>query len=175
MDVFLPDIASFDESKPHPLDEYALKFGHDYLSGLPRRYSLNLRGRAAKTFERVFPLKPLSDILAAGKGGCRELVETRHFHVDLHGGYIPGLCSGLSIRVEDLGAPLDDSKYPLLNLLSEKGIDGLLALAQKDFGFTPRPSYLSKCSLCLDIRTWLDAKAPGRFIELHPREYYKYV
>ncbi len=175
MDTFLGDLASFDESTPHSLAEYEEKFGPDYLGDLPRRYSLNLRGRAAKTFERVFPLKPLRDILAASKNGCHELEGTHHFHVDLYGGYIPGLCSGLSIRVEDLGATLDDGRYPLLSILWREGVGSLLEYATREFDFDPRLDYLSKCSLCLDIRTWLAKKAPGRFIELQPAGYYQYV
>ena len=67
----------------------------------------------------------------------------------------PGLCSGLAIRRDDLGAPLSPEKYPLLSILFHSGINGLYAAAAGEYGFKPVARYLSKCDLCLDIRRFL--------------------
>ena len=110
--------------------------------------------------------------MAAG-GGCTELGSTDHFHIDLHGRYIPGLCSGLAIAQEDLGSPLDAARYPLITLLFQEGAKGLLAWATAERGFVPRGSgYLHKCDLCDHIRRFLVTEMGDRSPELHPLGFY---
>ena len=41
--------------------------------------------------------------------------------MDLFGNYIPGLCAGLAIRGEDLGTPLREQDYPVLQRLYTQG------------------------------------------------------
>ena len=98
------------------------------------------------------------------------MTDTSHFHVDLYGRYIPGLCSGLAVAIEDLAAPLDPDRYPVITVLSRKGISGLLDTARKDYGFEPQGRYINKCHLCTDIRRFLLSK--GDFPELAPIEFY---
>jgi hypothetical protein len=108
-------------------------------------------------------------------GSCRtELSETSHFHIDLFGNYIPGLCSGLAIFRGDLGKPLFPEKYPLLSALFQSGIRGLVQMAQQEFGYSPhRDDYINKCDVCNEIRTFL---VKGDLIaapELQPAEFYQ--
>jgi hypothetical protein len=107
------------------------------------------------------------------KGGCSELLDVSHFHIDLFGNYIPGLCSGLAIRYEDLGERLSKEEYPFLTTLYHNGIEGFLHLARSDYGFKPSREYLSKCDLCFDIRYYLTMEVGVDSKELQPRGYYE--
>ena len=107
-------------------------------------------------------------------GSCRvELCETSHFHIDLFGNYIPGLCSGLAILRDDLGKPLTREKYPILTTLFHSGIRGLADLAQDEFGYAPaKAGYINKCDVCTEIRTFLVRNNFKASSELHPIEFY---
>jgi len=170
---FYSEIGAFDHNTTHALAEYENKYGGDYLSRIPSRYWVHFGGRALKTFARVFDTKDHGQIVSANKGPCRELMDTSHFHIDLFGNYIPGLCSGLAIRCEDLGKSLSANEYPFLATLFSKGIGGFLNLATADFGFEPSREYLSKCDLCFDIRHFLTVHARVNAKELQPKEYYE--
>lgn len=173
--AFLPDLEALPEDRPHALAEYEARFGADYLDRLAVRYGLTLRGRPLKTYAARHVRQPLKAVLAAGSGGCRELADTHHFHVDLYGGCIPGLCAGLSIAVSDLGTPLAVERYPLLTRLYAEGVAGLLEQARRQHGFVPAADYASKCDLCQAIRTWIAQQAPGRYRELAPAPFYACV
>jgi hypothetical protein len=170
---FYREIDSFDDAQPHGLEEYAARFGDDYLPRLPGRYWIHLGGRAVETFKTIYPGRSLEAVAAESRGGCRELLDTRHFHFDLDGRYIPGLCAGLAIKGEDLGQPLAPEAYPLLTTLFNTGVQGLLDLAAQHHGFQPGRSYISKCHLCLEIRSYLAAQTQSPFSELQPRPFYE--
>lgn len=168
---FYPDINSMDDSKPHGLAEYCKKFGEDYMTEVHHRYGLNLRGRALMTYKDMYPKRSLKDILHS-TSGCKELSGVSHFHIDLFGGYIPGLCSGFSIRLEDLGQTISREKYPLITTLYNEGIGGLLTLAREEYSFVPKEEYFSKCDLCYDIRNFLVIEKKVDSPELQPTEFY---
>jgi len=170
---FYREIDSFEDGKTHGLEEYAAKFGDDYLNRLPGRYWIQLGGRAVKTFQQVFPARSLEAICADSRGGCIELLDTRHFHLDLFGNFIPGLCAGLAIKAEDLGKPLAASAYPLLTTLFNSGVQGLLDYAAARQGFRAAASYISKCHLCLEIRSYLVLQKEVRTPELQPLGFYE--
>jgi hypothetical protein len=87
-------------------------------------------GRALETFRTEFPGSSAQKILAQNPGSCKnQLSDTSHFHVDLFGNYIPGLCSGIGVAIKDLGKPLSREKYPVLTILAESGIRGLHDMA----------------------------------------------
>lgn len=174
IDDFCEDLSAFDSTRPHSLDEYEKRFGKHYLLEVLQRYWIHMGGRALETFRPLFPQRGPEEILAEDGGDCSgDLLSTRHFHVDLFGNYIPGLCSGLAIAVEDLGTVLTPAKYPLLSALFEQGIAGLMEIA-RDFGYVPqRPGYLNKCDLCTEMRRYLSQKDGGWFRELNPREFYR--
>ncbi len=170
---FYKEIESFDDGVAHSLSEYEAKYGPDYLAGLLNRYSIRIGGRAIETFSGVFNKSPAQQIVEQSSAGCRELTQTGHFHFDLFGNYIPGLCTGLSIKLEDLGSPLPGDKYPILTMLYNKGVAGLLEFAEKEYGFKVQDQYLEKCSLCFDIRRYLAIDCSVESQELNPVGIYK--
>ena len=172
---FVPEVSSFPEGFPHALEEYENKYGSGYLANLPRRFWITFRGRAATTFSFLFQKKSVSQILNENKGGCRELAQVNHFHIDLYGNYIPGLCSGLSIYFTDLGRELSKDRYPFLCLLFADGIKGLYDCAHEKYGFTGDGLYSSKCELCLSIRKYLVLERGINSSDLKPEQFYKYV
>ncbi|MFP4267267.1 MAG: radical SAM protein [Spirochaetaceae bacterium] len=170
---FLPDLSRFDESQPHSLEEYIEAFGPNYLKQIASRYWLHPGGRALYTFFDPDTAVP-PESLAGAQRGCGELLDTSHYHADLYGRYIPGLCAGLGIDASDLGREeLNREKYPLLHLLYEEGPLALMRYAQEDFGFVPKRFYGSKCHLCNEVRAFFALETVCRFYELHPLEYYR--
>lgn len=170
---FYPEIDAFDDQATHPLSAYASRYGENYLAKIPSRYWVHFGGRALKTFAKVYGTKDHREIVSVNKGGCSELLDVSHFHIDLFGNFIPGLCSGLAICCEDLGEKVAREKYPFLATLYESGIKGFLDLATTDYGFKPSREYLSKCDLCFDIRYYLTIEVGINSKELQPRDYYK--
>ena len=168
---FIPDLSSFDENTPHSLDEYAKSFGENYIQDIPNRYWIQMNGRALQTYKNILPQKNINEILK-NSAPCHELTDTSHFHTDLFGLYIPGLCSGFSIQIGDLQAKLESDKYPLLNLLYLKGINALAEFAIQNYDFPLEKYYVSKCHLCFEIRKHLVTECNTNFLELRPIEYY---
>jgi len=170
---FWQDLAEFDPERPHPLEEYRERFGEDYPLRILRRYWIHFGGRALETFRPYLPGKSPEEILAQNPGCSRELLSTGHFHIDLYGSYIPGLCSGLAIDMRDLGHPLPQGKYPLLTALFQNGVAGLMELAERDWGYRPRKTaYLNACDLCTEIRAFLVHTGFADSEELRPAEFY---
>ena len=171
---FISDLSQFDPSKTHCLVEYRQLFGDNYLSQILQRYWIHLGGRALETFRPLLAKKTLERILTENPAGCAaELTDTSHFHIDLFGNYIPGLCSGLAILRDDLGTPLLKERYPILMDLFHDGIRGLFKFAKENLGFSPqRTDYINKCDLCTEIRTHLVINGYNQSNELEPQEFY---
>lgn len=170
---FYRDVDLFDESATHSLEEYREKFGPHYVEELSQRYWTHLGGRAVQWYKKVLPLHPLDQIVKAAP--CREIADTSHFHVDLFGNYVPGLCAGFAVSMDDIGKPLVSEHYPLLTMLYNSGITALLEHARSEYGFKPDEKYLNKCHLCNEIRLFLVNNGNNDFLELQPREYYSQV
>jgi hypothetical protein len=139
-----------------------------------QRYWIHLGGRALKTFRPLLGNKTFQQILDENPGGCHtELTDTSHFHIDLFGNYVPGLCSGLAILRDDLAQPLSQEKYPILVNLYLYGIQGFFEFARKNYGFCPQSTnYINKCDLCTEIRTHLMKSGYDISNELSPAEFY---
>lgn len=174
VNAFVRDLSRLDQRRPHAMNEFEAAYGGDYLRRIPDRYWVHLGGRALDTFRPVYKSHPAAHILKHSPLSCaRALADTSHFHIDLHGNYIPGLCTGLAIHMEDLGRPLPAGKYPLLDRLAATGINGLHDLASQAYGFTPqRDGFLNHCDLCTDIRAYLSRLEGSHFPELAPEGFY---
>ena len=154
---FVPDLSEFDPQKTHSLAEFREVFGSNYLLQVLKRYWIHMGGRALNTYRPLMGQKTFQQILDQSSPNCYgELSNTSHFHIDLFGNYIPGLCSGLSIAIEDLGRPLIDETYPILTTLCRHGIPKLVKMAEDSVGYFPQKErYINKCDLCTEVRTFL--------------------
>lgn len=172
---FIPELEALGADRPHGLAEFAARFGEDYLERVPGRYWIHPGGRALDTFRPVLGRKGTADVLEESPPSCaRELGDTRHFHIDLHGNYIPGLCAGLAIAATNLGTPLDPDRYPLIATLASAGIRGLFAFARREAGFSPaHERWWNRCDLCEAIRRFLFERGWDRSRELAPKEFYR--
>ena len=171
---FLEDLRGFDPEVTHPFAEYLERYGPGYPAAILRRTWIHLGGRAVDLFASTCGRRPAEAVLAEASSDCRlELTDAGHFHMDLYGDYVPGLCSGLTFRVDALGAPLDPERYPILCTLAESGIRGLFDYAANLEGYAPRPEgYVNKCDLCQDIRRHLSERGWFESTELSPPEFY---
>ncbi len=172
---FLPELETLGADRPHQLKEFIERFGEDYLQRIPGRYWIHPGGRALDTFRPILGGKRLAEILEDSPASCaRELSDTGHFHIDLHGNYIPGLCAGLAIAAEDLGRTLSPERYPLIAILASEGIRGLAAFARREAGFAPAPAgWWNRCDLCDAIRLFLFERGWSRSQELSPKGFYR--
>lgn len=110
-----------------------------------------------------------------GESCLYELTRPWHVHVDCFRNYIPGYCAGISLgdaaRLDEVVAGVDLDDKPVLKALATD-IRSLYDLAV-EHGYRERgKGYVSKCHLCLDIRTFLALKVGG-FSELKPLEFYE--
>jgi hypothetical protein len=171
---FVSDLARLDPHTTHGLEEFGDIFGRDYLLRVLERYWIHMSGRALKTYQPLLGQKTFQQVMDAASPDClSELTNTSHFHMDLFGNYIPGLCSGLAIMVEDLGQPLSRESYPILTTLVRDGIRGLVKMAEDAVGFTPQKDrYINKCDLCTEVRTVLVQQDYSGSDELKPEEFY---
>ncbi len=171
---FIADLSELDAADTHSLKEYEERLGRDYLKRLLQRYWIHMGGRSLETFRPYLAEKSAREICEENGGGCAsELLDTRHFHLDLFGSYIPGLCSGLCIKREDLGKALPEERYPVLTTLFHEGIRGIFKMAEEEFEYTPaRKHYINKCDLCTEIRTLFVQNDFGGNAELNPKEFY---
>ena len=172
---FITDLSKLDAACTHSLKEFEVLFGRDYIMRLLQRYWVHMGGRALETYRPYLAKKSAEEICEENIGGCAaEFLNTQHFHLDLFGNYIPGLCSGLAIKREDLGQPLAANKYPVLTMLFDHGIRGIFKMAQENFDYVPaKDSYINKCDLCTEIRTLFVKYDFGSSTELSPRQFYE--
>ncbi len=171
---FFNDVNSFDDSRTHNLEAYIEKFGPRYLAEIPSRIWTHQGGRALKLYQDIVESRSTREIIE-DQAPCNELADISHFHFDCYGSYIPGLCSGFSVSLEDIGTPLGEESYPFINLLYKEGVGSFLKMAEKEYGFTPGDTYISKCHLCFDIRQYLVMNKNIKSHELMPEDFYLFV
>jgi hypothetical protein len=171
---FVSDLSQLDPHKTHSLTEFSDVFGRDYLLQVLERYWIHMGGRALKTYGPLMAQKSYQQIMDESTANCYgELSSTNHFHIDLFGNYIPGLCSGLAIAIEDLGQPLADESYPILATLGRHGIRGLVKMAEDTAEYIPQKDlYINKCDLCTEVRTYMVQNDYSCSKELKPKEFY---
>lgn len=170
---FYAELSRFDTGSTIAFSDLVAAFGNDYLQNVAQRYWIQPNGRAISLLRQIYQMKSAVD-LASDRTGCIELWQTNHFHLDLYGNYIPGLCAGLSLRHSDLGRLLKPDEYPIINMLAESGPAGLVDYASR-FGYKIAHEYLNKCHLCQDIRRFLLREKGMDTHELQPREFYAFI
>ncbi len=171
---FWSDIDAMDDRRPHSLDEYARLFGREYPLQLAKRYGLNLKGRAFKTYKPMMKKQPLEQVLKQSKP-CRLLSGVYHFHVDLYGNFVPQSCPGLSVPLKELARGADPGRYRVFYALETAGVKGLVELAMKEYGFNPQAEYAGECDLCYDIRNYLVLERRLDLPDLKPEGHYRYI
>lgn len=174
METFMGDLSAIDPEKTHRFNTLIKQFGNDYLAEIRARYWIHLGGRALGAFRPLYSPQTARAILDAEEETCRTaLSDTSHFHMDMNGNYIPGLCSGLGISISDLGDTLCPETYPVITALAERGIRGLYQFAVSRSGYCGgKKTFINKCDLCNDIRQYLFEKG-WHLNELTPGGYYK--
>jgi len=138
---------------------------------------LRFNGRAITLENAHHQKKPLPKILqeAAAKKSCRNLTSTGHFHIDLHGRYIPPGCTGFVLPLEEALTHSADAltRYKAFTASYTGGPLALYALAQNE-GFIPdETGYPSVCNFCFHLRQFLSQQ--DGFDELDAMHYQQAV
>ena len=133
-------------------------------------------GRAARQLRAFYPAFPPNRFF---NQPCRPpILRDWHNHFDNYGNLIPGYCGGISLGNwlaldELIQEGIDPNERPILGFLVANDMNGLLRFAQ-DFGYQElQEGYLSKCDLCLNLRTFLVSKQD--WAELAPRAFYTHL
>lgn len=151
-----------------PLEAYLKRGGH----GL-QRAELLAGGRMAYKLGDLFAMRSAEHFFAQS---CRqELIRDWHVHVDNYCNYVPGYCAGISLGdardLDALCAGINLDERPILSALLVSMEE--LFLLGREFGYTARDAYASKCHLCIEIRRHL--VRAGDFAELRPRQFYEHL
>lgn len=125
------------------------------------RHADRIAGRAA---DRLAPLLPRYCAEHFEQEQCRrEILDSRHVHVDAYGNVFPGVCAGIVFGnlndqpADALWERLRDrwADNPVLGAVVRGGSYALMQQA-RTFGYEPRADgYASKCHLCSDVRQYL--------------------
>ena len=164
-----------DPALPQRLAATCRREGFDHFVWQTRLDSLRFNGRATMLEEAHFPKKSVDVLLAEAeaRGGCRKLLSTNHFHVDMYGQYIPPGCTGFVLPLGDvldgtLHARITNANrhedaavpYPAFGALYNGGAAALYALACKHGFVADANGYPSVCNLCFHMRNYLSTR-PG--------------
>lgn len=150
---YLRALAGLAPDKAHSRGELEKRLSPTYIAETAGGYGLRYGGRAVNIEEEFCPRRPVAELL--GGGPCRELLSTSHFHVDLHGRFIPPGCTGVSVPLAEAVEGIPDGKYPALEALLAGGVGALYDHAAA-LGFAGNPAgYTSRCALCFHLRRWL--------------------
>lgn len=170
-DEFVPDVAALPTEQTHTLSEFTQHFGQRYFHELPSRFGLSMTGRALITHKDTLPTVPIGRINHMQRS-CAELTNRSHFHVDMHGRYIPPGCVGISIPLDALGQELDPEEFPIFTrlCLSPKHLLDYC----KALGYCAEGNYYNRCHLCQCLRAFLFERFPGKYKELQPDEFYTF-
>ena len=98
-----------------------------------------------------------------------------HNHFANYGNYVPGFCTGVTLgdcrKLDELLTEgVDTVRFPVLGLLTEEDLEGLLALTRERGYQESAEGFYSKCHLCMDLRRHL--ALTGDYLELSPPEFY---
>jgi hypothetical protein len=141
---------------------------------LTRKVELFLMGRAASSLRKFFPAHSAQSFF---KLPCQpSFLRSWHNHFDNYGNFMPGFCGGISLGnwlelSTLLKEGLDLDKHPILKFLVVDDMEGLFLFATERGYQQRKDGYLSKCALCLDIRSFL--VTVDDFCELRPHQFYR--
>jgi len=156
---------------------------HEYLNTIGKEqaaqlfinhYSIVPTGRFVTKLHDLYRGKPATYFFNTN---CyAEFTNPHHIHIDNWGNYIVSFCSGISLGnafyLERLYQGINLKDYPLLGILSDTGVEGLLQLAKNQFDYVEREAgYIAKCHLCQDIRKHI-VSITDQFEELAPLNFY---
>ncbi len=125
------------------------------------RHKDRLAGRAAEQLAPLLPSQPAEAF--AGLHCAREVLQSRHVHIDPYGNIFPGTCAGIILgwagqrAVADIWHELGAHwrEHPVLAAVVAGGSYELLQRA-KALGYEEWPGgYASKCHLCAHVRQFL--------------------
>jgi len=153
---FLRPMADVTPNKPHNRKALERQISPNYILETAQSYGIGMGGRAINIELEYNSKHPINKIIS--NQPCRGLLSTNHFHIDLHGNFIPPGCTGIAIPLGNLLNGLQEGKYPVFEALLTGGVANLLDFATKK-GFTPDENYASNCALCFFIRKWLSENA----------------
>jgi hypothetical protein len=175
-DFFYDQLRNADPKYTVAFEDYLEAVGMDQAAlFISDQYGLIPNGRAAVDLAPLFEQKPASAFFGSV---CRaELTSPHHAHIDCYGNIITGLCAGITLGdardLDSVFAGIDLEARPLLRMLAEEGVEGLLRYAADETGYREEPEgYIAKCHLCLDIRRHL-IRSGHAFSELAPVEFYE--
>ena len=166
-DRYLPMMTRLDKSKTHSRAEMEKFVSPSYILDTAKSYGLHMGGRAIGIETEYSENKPVSAII--DKTPCRSLISGGHFHIDMHGQYIPPGCTGFAIPLSEAINGIPSGKYRLYEMLLSGGIEALLKYAKVKGFLASGGGYTSKCALCFHIRNWFCENAPSP--ELDPEHY----
>jgi len=148
-------------------DELTAGLGENYLYETARQYGVSVNGRALNIARSLYPAMPAESFL--DDEPCN-LTRGMHCHIDLFGNYIPPFCPGLAVDIHDLGN-ISPEKYPVFTRLDNGGVRALWDYAAQ-LGYAPDTNgYITKCDLCVKIRSWLMKNHPTP--DIGPECFYK--
>jgi hypothetical protein len=173
--VYLPRIYSLLERLPgdgrRDLEQVCREIGWSTNDRrIVESYGVIPGGRACSGLRDCY--RAVSEDRFRGDACHTELTGTTHFHIDLHGNLFTGLCAGLAAAtVDDLHPEIEPRSHPVFHRLCMEGPYGLMLWAEEHEGYERRAGgYVSKCDLCLDVRTRLHET--GVYPELRPDGFY---
>lgn len=125
------------------------------------RHTDRLTGRAADRLAQFFPRHPAEQF--RGQSCAKEILQSRHVHIDPYGNVFPGVCNGIIVgnalkrSPEELWEDLstDWPKHPVVSAVVAGSSYELMRRAQ-EFGYRElEGGYANKCHLCHRVRQFL--------------------
>jgi hypothetical protein len=163
---YLSSLMRLSSHEKHSRAKMEAQLSPTYIRDTARSYGVTFGGRAVaieQEYGNSFPYNELVDDTP-----CRDLLSTGHFHVDMHGYFIPPGCTGLRLPLAEVVSNIQDGKYPAFEALYQGGVAALLRLARERGVEPDEAGYTSKCNLCFHIR---HALAWQGFAELDAEHY----
>jgi len=152
-------LAMMQNISPHTAHSRALLekgISQSYINDTANAYGIRYGGRAINIAMEYRPLKPAEELLAGGVGKqCNGLVSGGHYHVDMHGRFIPPGCTGYVIPLEEIVRGVPDGKYPVFEASLSGGSVALYELATSLGFIADAKGYPSRCELCFFMRKYL--------------------